>query len=30
LMSNGMKYVLGEAASVATLKDLHLHARVGK
>jgi hypothetical protein len=30
LMSGGMKYVLGEAASVATLKDLQLHARVGK
>jgi hypothetical protein len=29
-MWGGMKYVLGEAASVATLKDLQLHARVGK
>ncbi|KAF3036049.1 hypothetical protein E8E12_004651 [Didymella heteroderae] len=30
LMSGGMKYVLSGAASVATLKDLQLHARVGK
>lgn len=30
LMSGGMKYVLANTPSVATLKDLQLHARVGK